>query len=387
MLKRRQILKLSSLGLASSLLPLPGLAFANAPTEKRLVVMLLRGGMDGMHALAPTGDPDYLTLRPKMNVNESADNSMRINGMFTLHPGLQPLTELYHQGELSFIPAATTRYRNRSHFDGQNLLEVGSDSPFGLKDGWLNRALQQLPARHGLALGPNVPTILQGSAQVATWADSPIPEVDEDFLNRVAYIYQEDANLSTSLVAARNAPATEVDSQMGRAGRNRQLIMASEAASQLLRDPKGPRVAVIESSGWDTHFAQERRLAQQFQQLSESVLTLKRGLKSSWQKTCLLIVSEFGRTAAENGSGGTDHGVGGLAILAGGLISGGKVIGDWPGLGKRDLHKGRDLMPTIHYESVFKTVTHELLEIPSRRVEKHVFPNSQGIRLLPDILA
>jgi uncharacterized protein (DUF1501 family) len=384
-MKRRKFLQASSIGLATGLLPLSNLTFANAQTSNRLVVMLLRGGLDGMHALVPYGDPNYARLRSGLAV-DLRTSTLRLNGLFGLHPALEPLAAMYRQGELSFVPAATTRYRDRSHFDGQNLLEVGSHTPFGLHDGWLNRALQHLTHRSGLALGPNVPTILQGSVQVATWADSPLPEVDEDFLNRVAYLYQEDASLSMQLDSARNTPETEVDSKMGRGGRNQQLVVASQAASQLLADPTGPRVAVIESGGWDTHFAQERRLSQQFTQLSEALLTLKQGLGQVWQNTCVLVVSEFGRTAAENGSGGTDHGIGGLAMLAGGRVNGGKMFGDWPGLRSRDLFEGRDLTPTVHYESIFKSVLHDLLEIPQRTIETSIFPDSSDLKPLSNIL-
>ena len=307
-MQRRRFLTVSGAAIAGSFLPgLPGVALANAPTESRLVVMILRGGLDGLHALIPYADPHYARLRPKLAVARPGEGSaLDLDGTFALHANLGALLPLYRAGELTIIPAATTRYRDRSHFDGQNLLECGGDSPFGLRDGWLNRSLAHLTARQGLALGPSVPMILQGDADVTTWADSPLPDADEDFLNRVASLYRTDPALSENLMNARNGAGSDFSPQMGGGGRARQLELAAKAASALLAEPDGPRIAVIESQGWDTHFAQERRLDALFNQLASGVDELKRGLGSHWRNTCVVVVSEFGRTAAENGSGGTD---------------------------------------------------------------------------------
>jgi uncharacterized protein (DUF1501 family) len=388
MMDRRRFLKLS--GAMTLAAAAPRLAFAAAPTDDRLVFVVLRGGLDGLHAVAPYADSDYRRLRPTLALGAPGQENgvLDLDGSFGLHPMLAPLQPLYANGELLVIPAATTRYRARSHFDGQNLLENGSGVPFGARDGWLNRAIASLHRgddRLGLALGPAVPLLLQGKADVATWADSPLPKADADFLSRLAYAYHGDELFADTLAKAQGSMAPAVGSSPstsrrgGRQRRNEEFEAASRAAAGLLARDDGPRIAVMESGGWDTHFGQDRRLDALFGQLSAGLIALRDGLGAHWRNTVVIVVSEFGRTAAENGSQGTDHGVGGIAFLAGGPVNGGRVGGQWPGLRKSALYEGRDVRPTTDYESLFKAVLIERLALSPTTVEDTIFPDSRAI--------
>ena len=386
---RRRFLKLSSAAALAA--GTPRLSFAAPPTERRFVLVVLRGGLDALHAVPPYADPEYRQLRPNLAVAAPGGEggALDLDGYFGLHPALAPLHRLFAAGELLVVPAATTRYRDRSHFDGQNLLENGSGIPFGAADGWLNRALAGLGQgdhRLGLALGPAIPLLLRGAAPVVTWADSPLPKADEDFLRRLAFAYRGDKLFARALADARGGMEPAMDEAMDRpARRGRELEIAAKAAADLLSRPDGPRVAVMESQGWDTHFAQDRRLSGLFGQLSAGLVALKDGLGSNWRETAVMVVSEFGRTAAENGSRGTDHGVGGLALLLGGAVKGGRIAGVWPGLGPAALHEGRDIRSTTDYESLFKGVLIGHLGVSPAAVEDAVFPDSRDLAPAEDL--
>jgi len=385
---RRQFLTYSGAGLGISLASaFPGsrTAFAAAPTEKRLVVIILRGGLDALHALPPYADTAYSQLRPTLAIKApgNEEGALDLDGYFGLHPALAPLRDLYRAKELLIMPASTTQYRNRSHFDGQNLLENGSGIPFGAKDGWLNRAIGGLTEndrRLGLALGPAVPLILQGEAGVQTWASSVLPEAGEDFLNRLTHVYENDPLFAKAYADARGALKPDVD--MGgmkpRRALKQNFPLAARAAAQFLNDPNGPRIAVMEIQGWDTHFGQTWRLKALLSQYAEGIRELKSGLQQVWSDTAILTVSEFGRTAAENGSRGTDHGTGGIAFLAGGAVNGGRIEGKWPGLTRSALYEERDLRPVNAYEGLFKGALISHLGLRQGFVEDTVFPNSKA---------
>ena len=355
-------------------------AFAAAPTDRRFVLVLLRGGLDGLHALPPYGDRDYRRLRPTLAL--APDLALDLDGHFGLHPALGDLMPLYRAGELLLVPAAATRYRDRSHFDGQNMLENGSGKPYGAQDGWLNRAILGLNGgdrRLGLALGPSVPLILQGKAHIRSWSDSGLPALDEDFLARITVAYRNDPLFAAALRDASGGvkPAVAMADMAGEPGREQAYVKAARVAADLLAQPDGPRIAVLESQGWDTHFAQERRLKVLLGDLSRSLLELQRGLGGAWRETVVMVVSEFGRTAAENGSRGTDHGTGGLALLAGGAVAGGRIAGDWPGLSDQALYEGRDVLAANAYERLFKAALIGHLGLDPGFVEDRVFPASR----------
>lgn len=364
-------------------------AFARTPGDNRLVCIVLRGALDGLHALPPYADADYRSLRPLIAVPKPGEEkgAIDLNGYFGLHPGLAPLESLYAAKELLFIPATATRYRRRSHFDGQNMLENGSGKPFGARDGWLNRAIVGMNGgnrRLGLALGPSLPLLMQGPASVQTWAPSSLPKADGEFLHQLARVYAGDPLFASALADATGAIKPKLSRNMmrGRTPRNQQFAVAAKAAAQLLARADGPRIAVMDMQGWDTHFGQDNRLTRLFGQLSEGIADLKLGLGDAWAKTAILVVSEFGRTAAENGNRGTDHGTGGLAMIAGGAVKGGRIAGRWPGLSAKNLYEGRDVRPMNDFESIFKAALIGHMGLRENFVEDKVFPGSRNTKMM-----
>ena len=383
-MNRRLFLKATSSVLAT--VPTARIALASAATEKRLVVVILRGGLDALHALPPYEDRTYRRLRPSLALT-AADKAppLDLDSYFGLHRALAPLESIYRAGELLFVPAASTRYRDRSHFDGQNFLENGSGVPFGAETGWLNRALLALGAndrRLGLSIGTVTPLILRGDAGVQAWGDSNLPQADDDFLRRVGRVYADDPVFSAAFQAAIDAPQPDMDTDNRRGGprRGEDIVMSARATADLLSRDDGPRVAVMDIGGWDTHFNQEPRLAQLFDPLANAIMVLRKGLGAHWSRTQVLVVSEFGRTAAENGNRGTDHGTGGLAMLAGGGVRGGRIVGEWPGLSTSALRERRDLRAVNAYEAIFKSALVEHLGIDQGFVEDVVFPGSANLQ-------
>lgn len=376
MLDRRAFLQgVSGATLASLLGARAG--FATVPGDNRFVFLFLRGGLDGLHALAPFADPLYRALRPRLALE--AGQVASLDGYFGLHPSLAGLMSLFEAQELLLVPAASTRYRNRSHFDGQNMLENGSGRPFGARDGWLNRAIQGLTdgdRRLGLSLGQTVPLILQGAAEVQTYANSPLPEVDADFLGRIGALYQTDPVFAEAFENARLSANPEMTEMRAAPLARQDFAISARVAADLLRQDAGPRIAAMEMQGWDTHIGQDWRLERLLAALAEGIAALREGLGPAWRRTVVMIASEFGRTAAENGSHGTDHGTGGLALLAGGAVQGGRIAGDWPGLSQAALFEGRDLAAVNPCESLFKAVLIGHLGLDPGYVEGVVFPDS-----------
>ncbi len=389
MANRRSFIALGSSAVATALLH-SRVSFASIPGDRRLVFVFLRGGLDGMHALVPHGDSHYKQLRPRISAAlDAAGGTEDLDGYFGLHHALTDLMPWYRSKELLLIPAATTRYRDRSHFDAQNLLENGSGKPYGARSGWLNRALMSLvdgDERLGLSIGPAVPLILQGDAGVQTWSNSRLPEVDDDFLMRMTRAYESDPLFLKAMMDANDTlqPDLGMDGMNRRRGEN--FPLSAKAAADLLAQEHGPRVAVLELGGWDTHFDQERRLANLFNRVSAGLVALRRGLGAHWRNTAVVVVSEFGRTAAENGNRGTDHGTGGLAMLAGGAIAGGRVAGEWPGLSDTALWQGRDVRAVNSYESLFKGLLIDHLQLTHGQVEDIVFPGSRAFAPAENLL-
>ncbi|WP_370205413.1 DUF1501 domain-containing protein [Pararhodobacter marinus] len=383
MLDRRLFLKLGGAGLAAALAS-SRVAFASAPTDKRFIFVFLRGGLDGLHALVPYADADYRRLRPSLALGRDA--VLDLDGYFGLHDALGPLMPLWRAGELAFVPAATTRYRNRSHFDGQNLLENGTARPRGARDGWLNRAILGLNGgddRLALSLGPAVPLILQGAAPVQAWSNEQLPDLNDDFLERLAIVYRDDPLFHAALTGATGMTEPDMSDD---APTNDNFLISSRAAADILRAPQGPRIGVLELGGWDTHNGQPYRLRRLFERLSEGLLALREGLGPVWSETVVMVASEFGRTAAENGNRGTDHGTGGLAMLAGGAVRGGPVAGDWPGLSSRALFEERDVLAVNAYEAIFKALLIGHMGLDPAYAERVVFPESRALEPFTGLL-
>ena len=395
-LTRRRFLS-SSAALAAAA-AMPNALFAHTGGSSRLVVVILRGALDGLAAVPPYADPDYPGLHRELAIAApgAADGALALDRTFGLHPSCAFLHERYLAGELLVFNAVASPYRDRSHFDGQNVLENGLAKPLGTADGWLNRALAALPRGAGhdgeraLAVSQNVPLILRGEAPVISKSPQATPDVDEELLSRLADLYSQDdwfsARLSEAVQTERladagaNAPATAAPDRIGTVAR---------MAATLMRSEGGPEVAVIEASGWDTHANQggaKGALAQRLAGLDRGLRVLADGLGPLWPQTAVLIVTEFGRTAAMNGTRGTDHGTGGCAFLVGGAVRGGRVIVDWPGLARTALLDSRDLRPTLDLRSVFKAVLDEHMHVDARTLAGRIFPDSSGARPLQGLM-
>jgi uncharacterized protein (DUF1501 family) len=368
---------------------LPGLALAAVPgTERRLVFVFLRGGMDGLSAVPAIGDPQYAARRGELAV--SADEALRLDAGFGLSPHLAEMHKLYGAGELAVLHAAATPYRERSHFDAQNLLENGTAKPFGRDSGWLNAALGAAGAG-GVALGPSVPLVLRGAASVSSWSPSRLPAPDADLLERLALLYRDDPLLAQPFAAAREAQGMMAGrGGRGMAGGPQAVVQMARAAGTFLTKADGPRVASIDFGGWDSHANQVGEyspLTRNLKLLDRTVAALKEALGPAWQQTAVLIVTEFGRTVAPNGSRGTDHGTATAAFAAGGAVRGARVIADWPGLAPAALHEGRDLRPTLDLRSLFKAALAAQLALGEAVLETEVFPGSRGVRPLEGLFA
>lgn len=365
---------------------------APAAGDARLVLVLLRGALDGLAAAPPVGDPDYARLRGDLAVPDAP----KLDDLFALHPSLQFMAAQWKQRQMNLLHAVATPYRERSHFDGQDVLENGHARPHASQSGWLNRALAGLPqSKHGaetgrgVALGAAVPLVMRGPQEVASWSPSVLPGMEPDTLQRLADLYSSDALLARRLAEATGAQHMAGDEAMDAPGgtRNRaQLGQVAKMAAGFLRLEDGPRVAVLESSGWDTHAAQGGALSARLALLDAGLATLHAQLGEAWSSTAVLVVTEFGRTAAINGTRGTDHGTGAAAFLLGGAVNGGRVLADWPGLSTRALHEGRDLKPTLDLRAVFAALLNEHLGIERRFIEREVFPDAPGLARIDDLV-
>jgi uncharacterized protein (DUF1501 family) len=400
--RRRFLLRAGALAASAAI---PNALFARTGGTSRLVVVILRGALDGLAAVPPYGDPAYASLHRELAIAPpgSADGALALNSTFGLHPAFSYLHERFSAGELVVFDAVASPYRDRSHFDGQNVLENGLAKPIGTADGWLNRALAALPRNSGrpadraVAISQNVPLILRGEAAVISKSPQATPDVDEDLLARLADLYSKDdwfsARLSEAVQTEKmmdgSADGAVMDKAAVRAGYPDRTGAVARMAAELMRSDGGPEIAVIEASGWDTHANQggaKGILATRLAGLDKALKTLADGLGPLWPQTAVLVVTEFGRTAAINGTRGTDHGTGGCAFLLGGAVRGGQVIADWPGLGPKALLDNRDLNPTLDLRSVFKAVLDEHMHVDANTLAKRVFPDSSGARPLQGLI-
>jgi uncharacterized protein (DUF1501 family) len=366
---------------------------ANADTDARFILVILRGALDGLAAVPAYGDGNYASKRGALAI---ASPALKLDGMFALHPSLAQLHARYRAKELLVFHAVASPYRERSHFDGQDVLESGTAGNTSVRDGWLNRMLPSLPLARSrkteeiaVAVAQNVPLVLRGDARVNSWAPSQLPEADTDTLERIADLYANDPLLASRLQAALSANSM-VSEDAGMKARDpaRQLDVLASAAGKLLSG-NGSRIAVMDFNGWDTHAnqgAEMGQLANRLRGLDQGLETLRTTLGAAWSRTAVLVVTEFGRTVAVNGTRGTDHGTGTCAFLVGGAVAGGKVIADWPGLATQSLYQGRDLQPTLDLRSVFKGVLAAHLSIEERDLEERTFPNSRSAQPLQGLM-
>lgn len=370
----------------------PSLSFAQASTDRRFVFVLLRGAMDGLHSVVPVGDPAYRDARGSLAYEPN--DLTRLDGLFGLAPGLSPLAASYRSGELLPVQGLAIPYRTRSHFDAQSILETGLDQPVGSASGWLNRTLEVLggTSSQGIAVGGPLPLSMQGRIPVATWAPSALRSGNEAFIDDLSQLYNLDPVLADPFTAA----LTLQEQAMALAGGSSKRGLAQfeqlfAATGRFLNAPDGARIAALEFSGWDTHARQglaNGTLDRRLNALATGLLALKAEFSAdAWSKTVVVVATEFGRTVATNGSGGTDHGTGGAALLFGGAVRGRRVLADWPGLATRQLYEGRDLRPTLDTRQMLKGVLAAQFDLRAAELDRLVFPDSQSIPALGGLVA
>ncbi len=344
------------------------------PLGPRLVVVMLRGALDGLAAVPALGDVGWSALRGDADAATAnvapVPAALRLDSTFGLHPSLAHLHRWYGSNELLVVHATASPYRERSHFDAQQLLESGGDKPFALSTGWLGRALQAT-AKPAIALAAAMPLALRGADGASTWTPERRKGNDQDLMARVGQMYRDDAQLAAALGQAMGQQDMSMGADVG-AG----FAGLAKQAGSFLADPKGPRVAWLEAGGWDTHTNQASRLTRLLTGLDDGLGALREGLGAHWAHTTVLVMTEFGRSAAYNGTGGTDHGTGGVAFLAGGNVAGGKVLADWPGLAKGQLLDGRDLKPTIDLRSVIGPVLQRQFALTVAQLQAVILPGS-----------
>ncbi|PKP89587.1 MAG: hypothetical protein CVT77_17485 [Alphaproteobacteria bacterium HGW-Alphaproteobacteria-16] len=383
MLNRRNFVYAATAG-ALSLGFAPRLAFAQAATERRFVFIIQRGAADGLGTVAPVGDPAFAAQRGVL-AEDFAAGAPKLDAMFALHPRLTDIGKLYAAKQALFVHAVASPYRDRSHFDAQNVLETGGSDAYRLKDGWLNRLLGVLPddARRGIAVAATIPMAMRGRVKVASYAPSALPDASDDLLGRVATLYAEDPQLHAIW---QQATATRNLTSDLAADNGRNAAATGALAARLLAAKDGARVAMIETGGWDTHAGQRGRLGAQLNGLDRMVAALREGLGPVWNDTLVLVATEFGRTVKVNGTGGTDHGTGSAAMLLGGTVQGGRVLADWPGLSDAALYEGRDLKPTAGLDSVIAGATAAHFGIDPARMAAALFPDARGLRAMEGMM-
>ncbi|WP_428486888.1 DUF1501 domain-containing protein [Rhodopila sp.] len=362
------------------------LALATAPTDKRLVVVILRGALDGMAAVVPYGDPGLVALRGEIvpPAPNQPDGLLDMGGFFGLHPALAGLHDIYKANEALAVHAVAGSYRVRSHFEAQDYLESGADHR--MTSGWLNRVVAAMPLTRtrpepeALAVGVSIPLLLRGPAQVTNWAPHGFSRPAPELYATIAALNQGDPVTGPAIaegMRARGFSATVMDSEAEVKEKNAFPTLA-QSAGEMLRAPDGPRIAALEIGGWDTHAAQTNRLTGPLKQLDAGLVALKTALGPAWTQTVVLVMTEFGRTARVNGTKGTDHGTATVAFVLGGAVAGGQVKGTWPGLGAGQLFEDRDLAPTTDLRAVARGILGSHLGLNATALAS-VFPGSGSV--------
>lgn len=343
---------------------------AAAPGENRLVVIILRGAMDGVGVFAPHGDRAYRGLRPGIG-RMPGKGLIDLDGRFGMDDRLGGLAPLWRNGELAVAHAVSTPYRDkRSHFDGQDLLEAGVGDIANISDGWMNRALPLMrgaTADTAIAVGREEMLLMRGATEIRSWEPGARLPLANDERQLVQMLYSKDP-----LFAKAAGMAADL-TQLG-GGEDAEGVAQRTAQYAADRLSAEARIAAFSIGGWDTHASQKAALNKPLRILEETILTLKRGLGPHWGRTMVVAMTEFGRTARENGNKGTDHGTGGAAVLAGGALSRAAVFGDWPGVADADLYKGRDLTPTMDVRHYPAWALHAMFGLDKTALEQAVFP-------------
>ena len=371
MITRRAIIgsSLAALGTAA----LPRISFARGGAGKRRFIFIIqRGAADGLYSVAPVGDPGLRAARASLV--DAMGEGVKLDSMFALHPALAQTAALYKGGEALFVHAVASANRDRSHFDAQNILETGGLRAYAEKDGWMNRLVGLLPVAEGkaMALAQTLPAALRGPSAVTNYAPSRLPDASQDLMMRVTDLYAHDAQMRGLWQSALDTRA--LAGNLGE-GEGRNGAATGALAAKLMAPNDGARLVMIETGGWDTHSAQKGRMNGGLNGLDQMIGTIKAGLGAAWADTIVLVATEFGRTVAVNGTGGTDHGTASAAMLIGGAVKGGRVIADWPGLRSIDQFEGRDLKPTLALEAVIAGALAGHFALDPAQVGRALYPS------------
>jgi uncharacterized protein (DUF1501 family) len=403
--RRSALLSAAGFGLSISFLGRSAFAASESEAAKRkLVVIICRGAMDGLSVSPPIGDPDYTSLRGDIAIPGFGERggALKINDTFGLHPKLVNVHRLLVAGQARIAPAIATTDRARSHFEAQDVLESGATVVYGTSSGWLNRALEAIARTRkveALSVGPQAPLILRGKIQAASWSPGGAELKDVRLPQILADLYANDPVLGPALAEGLSARAmgklAEAAAKMSSDGnpmnmpmqpalpnpaqQNEQARLLGRMLGKFMVGENGPSIAAMSLDGFDTHFRQgasEGQLAQRLAYLDAVIGGLADGLGSDWQHAVVVAATEFGRTARVNGTGGTDHGTGSTALVLGGALKPGDVIGDWPTLRSGKLFENRDTAPTLDMRSLFKGVLAAHLGIERAALDTVVFPDS-----------
>jgi uncharacterized protein (DUF1501 family) len=377
---------------------LPKFARATDGRDPRLIVIILRGALDGLATVAPIGDPDYAGLHGSIALAADGPHAAtKLDSFFALHPSMPEFARMYREKQAAVIHAVSTPYRDRSHFDGQDVLESGFAGPGRVQSGWLNRALEALPkggrVTSGLAVGVTTPLVLRGAAPTVGWAPVNLPPAADDTAARLLDLYQHRdpalaSALSQGLKLEKTALGDDMKAKPAPNNGNAMRQIARGAAKVMAADD-GPRIAALAFDGWDTHANEGGpvgRLAQLLSGLDGALGEFQSGLGERWRDTVVVVATEFGRTARINGTEGTDHGTGTIALLAGGAVKGGRVVADWPGLKPANLYEGRDLAPTTDLRAALKGILHDHLGLSETALAKNVFPDSAQVKPMQGLI-
>ena len=372
---------------------LPKFARAADGRDPRLIIVILRGALDGLATVAPVGDPDYAGLHGSIALTpEGPHAAVMLDSFFALHPSMPEFARMYKDKQAAIVHAVSTPYRDRSHFDGQDVLESGFAGPGRVQSGWLNRALGVLPqgerVMSGLAVGPTTPLVLRGTAPTVGWAPVALPQADDDTAMRLVELYGHRdpalaSALSQGLQLEKASLGDDIKPKPGAGGPAAAMRQVARGAAKLMAADDGPRISALAFDGWDTHANEGGpvgRLALLLSGLDGALAEFQSGLGERWRDTAVVVATEFGRTARINGTEGTDHGTGTIALLAGGAVKGSRVIASWPGLKPANLYEGRDLAPTTDLRAVIKGVLADHLGISERALAQTVFPDSAAAR-------
>ena len=406
---RRELLLASGVLFAWAHLPKVARAEGRDP---RLLVIVLRGALDGLATAAPVGDPDWIKLRGELAlVLDGKTPALPLDALFALNPAMPNLHRLYQAKQAAIVHATATPYRERSHFDGQDMLESGLDRPGRSDTGWLNRALLAIEPegpvrrdnRKAFAVGPIAPLVVRGNAPVLSWTPPRLPPTGDDTTMRLIELYRHTDPALARVVEARAGlvamtrdggmesltPPTNLSTAIGIARAREYFAETAGTAAKYLARPEGPRVGALSFNGWDTHInegAVGGLLAGLLGALDGAIHAIETSMGEAWRETAVAIVTEFGRTARINGTDGTDHGTGTVALLFGGALDGGRVIADWPGLKEADLHERRDLKATTDLRAVLKGLLRDHLRVDDARLAADIFPGSEAVRPMAGLL-